>query len=753
MRKRRNLRFQSLQTLRTKIVLIAAVASFVALALLFSFYTIRDAELSKQNFLRRQLLLASVVAQNTRGSLAFRDEKRAKITLQTLKSETSLTRAILYTANDSVLAEYPEANNQDDVFDDFATGPSYRFTDDTLYIQEPVAASGQILGRLYLEVRLDKLHQDTLYNALVFLTITIIASLLAAVSAYYLQRPLSSRVTSLAKLANHVRHGGNFRDFPLPEQNKRDEVGNLSDAFLVMLEKLEARESVLRESENRYRTLIESMPFSVLELNLNGTVLSHNNSGLAMKIPNRDLLKNNLLSFIPHAERRHVLRLWAKAIRGEYTQFDLEFTLYGKKAVTSNSLVPILDNNDQVRKIIVILQDITQRVALENEIRHAQRMEAMGQLTGGVAHDFNNILSIVMGNVEIMKLVHESDANTMRSINRIEHSVKRATQLTTQLLSFARGTATETHMVDLCEIIKEQESLYRVSLGRNIPIRLSLTQPAWPVSINSGDFEHAMLNLVINARDAMPGYGNLTISTTNLHLNRPLTTIHTTIPAGDYVEVTVTDEGCGIAPEVQQRIFEPFYTTKKKGAGTGLGLAMVFGFVQRAHGGIKVISKIDAGTSISILLPRAEISENTTITESPDLAFVDLPNGNETILVVDDEKALIQSSCQQLRELGYNTLAAISADRAIVMLRAKPDIDLVMSDIVMPGSMDGVGLAKHVTQEYPDIRVLLTTGYSENLESHTQRSIGPYQLLRKPFTLKELAIAIRSSLDANKPNH
>ncbi len=746
---RRSLRLRSLQTLRTKIVLIAAMASFVALATLFSFYTFRDAVLSKQSFLQRQLLLASVVAQNTRGSLAFRDENRAKTTLQTLKSETNLNRAILYTSSDSVLAQYPETATTTEIFDKFATGPSYRFTRDMLYIQEPVATSGQILGRLYLEVRLDQLHQDTLNNALIFLGITLIASLLSAASAYYLQRPLSSRVTALAQLANHVRKGGDFRHFPLPEQNKRDEVGNLSDAFLVMLEKLEARESVLRESENRFRTLIESMPFSVLELDLAGTVLSHNNSGLALKIPSRDLLKkNNLLSFVPRTDLRRILRLWFKAKRGEYSEFDIECTLYGKKVVTSNSLVPILEDDGQVRKIIVILQDITQRVALEKEIHHAQRMEAMGQLTGGVAHDFNNILSIVIGNVEMLKLFHTDDANTMRSIGRIEHSVKRATQLTTQLLGFARDKATETQVVDLREIIQEQESLYRVSLGRSIPIHLSLSKETWTVSLNTGDFEHAMLNLVINARDAMPGYGNLTITTTNVHLDQPLTTTHTTIPAGDYVEVSVSDEGSGIAPELLQRIFEPFFTTKEKGAGTGLGLAMVFGFVQRARGGIKVTSKMGVGTSIALLLPRTEERASAVLSETPELAFVDLPNGNETILIVDDEKALIQSSCQQLSELGYNTIGAVSADKAIVILQTRPGIDLVMSDIVMPGSMDGIGLAEHVSEKYPEIPVLLATGYSSKTESHNQTTIGSYQVLRKPFSLRDLAIAVRKTLDA-----
>ncbi len=392
--------------------------------------------------------------------------------------------------------------------------------------------------------------------------------------------------------------------------------------------------------------------------------------------------------------------------------------------------------------------DVTERVTAEIALRRAQKMNAVAQLTGGVAHDFNNLLGVVIGNLDLMELQNPRSSDLHQRIAMAKRAAQRAADLTKQLLAYSRHQFARTVVADCNQLIRSMEELIRQSVTSEVAVGFHLAGALWYTELDPSDLEDSLLNLVLNARDAMPRGGQLNIATTNCVIDSAKEGAYLPARTGDFVCLSVTDTGIGIPVENQDRIFEPFYSTKPRDHGTGLGLAMVYGFVQRARGFITVESEKGVGTTIRLYFPCTEKMLSTPKPQSSDPQSVETPIGAETILVVEDDKDLRLIAKDLLEGLGYGVLTAQDAAEAIQILKRKQKVDLVFTDVVMPGGVDGFELANRIATKFPQVKVLLTSGYSEHL-ARSQATVPEFtfNMLKKPYGLGQLAREIRHVLD------
>ncbi|MEO8278517.1 MAG: ATP-binding protein [Ideonella sp.] len=384
---------------------------------------------------------------------------------------------------------------------------------------------------------------------------------------------------------------------------------------------------------------------------------------------------------------------------------------------------------------------------LNARLQQAQRMEAIGQLTGGVAHDFNNLLTVVLGNAELLAELNGDNPPHRKLAESIVGAAQRGADLTRGLLAFARKQALDPKAVDVNALLANIDPMLRRTLGEHIEIELIRAAGLWPALVDPGQLENALLNLCLNSRDAMPGGGRLTLETANIRLDTEYAQRHVDVTPGAYVMVAVSDSGDGIAPENLTRVFEPFYTTKEKGKGTGLGLAMVYGFVKQSSGHIAIYSEIGQGTSVKLYLPRMRSDQGQPAEPEARIATV---GGSETILLVEDDEAVRSYAQAALRSFGYSVIEAADGASALALLRQNDRIDLLFTDVVMPGGMNGRALADAARELRPALRVLYTSGYTENAIVHHGRLDADAQLLSKPYRRSDLDRAVRAALMAEK---
>ena len=407
--------------------------------------------------------------------------------------------------------------------------------------------------------------------------------------------------------------------------------------------------------------------------------------------------------------------------------------------------VPVMDENGKPQYLLGFSEDITDQKALEQQLRQAVKMEAVGHLTGGIAHDFNNLLGVVIGNLDIAA-EHASKSPGLREcIEEALSSALRGAELTRRLLAFSRNQPLQTAVVDLNQGLPQIANMLRRTLGEHIVIEMHQASDLWRVLADPAQMDEAILNLAINARDAMPKGGPLTIETANAHLDEEYAAHHAEVAAGDYVQVSVSDTGVGMTQEIIDRCFEPFFTTKGAEKGTGLGLSMVYGFVKQSGGHIKVYSEIGHGTSVKIYLPRADRLAQAKIVADP--ARTAPTQGREVILVVEDNTDLRTVMVKQLTDLGYETREAENAKAALAALARHPEVELLFTDIIMPGGMTGVELAREVRRLHPEVKILLTSGYTARAMANGFHDIEGLELLQKPFRKHDLAQRIRHILD------
>jgi PAS domain S-box-containing protein len=393
--------------------------------------------------------------------------------------------------------------------------------------------------------------------------------------------------------------------------------------------------------------------------------------------------------------------------------------------------------------LAVYFQDISDRLQLEAQLRQSQQLESIGQLTGGVAHDFNNLLTVIQGNAELLQeAVTDPQLDSLAEM--ISNAAQRGAELTQRLLAFARRQVLEPRSVDTNELIAGMDELLRRTLGEHIEIEMVRAAGLWRAMVDPVQLESALLNLCLNARDAMPHGGRLTVETANARLDRDYAEHHAEVQPGQYVLVAVSDTGHGVAPEHLSRVFEPFFTTKEKSKGTGLGLSMVYGFIKQSRGHVAIYSEPGQGTTVKMYLPRVmgEAAKNEESDER-----VAHAGGTETIVLVEDDDLVRRFAEGQLLALGYQVISAGNGPDALDLIRGRDDIDLLFTDVIMPGGMTGRQLADEARALRPGLKVLYTSGYTENAIVHHGRLDAGVHLLAKPYRRGDLAAALRAALN------
>ena len=391
--------------------------------------------------------------------------------------------------------------------------------------------------------------------------------------------------------------------------------------------------------------------------------------------------------------------------------------------------------------------EIVERKVASGQVRQLQKMEAVGQLTSGIAHDFNNMLAIVIGSLDVARrrLTGTENPAVLTCINNAAEGAERAAVLTARLLAFSRQQPLDPRVLDVNKLVGGMSQLLRRTIGEQVEIETVLAGGLWRTFADPSQVESTLLNLAVNARDAMPAGGKLTIETVNTHLDDAYASEHAEVSAGQYVMVSVTDTGIGMSAEVLERAFDPFYTTKGTGKGTGLGLSQVFGFVKQTGGHVKIYSEVDHGTTVKVYLPRRE---GQTLETSEVLIASALPLGqaSEIVLVVEDEEKVRHVTVDSLRELGYTAIQAGSASEALQQLTLHPNVALLLTDIVMP-EMNGKKLADRAVELKPGLKVIFTTGYTRNAVVHNGILDAGVAFLPKPFSIEQLAKKVRQALD------
>jgi signal transduction histidine kinase/CheY-like chemotaxis protein len=407
---------------------------------------------------------------------------------------------------------------------------------------------------------------------------------------------------------------------------------------------------------------------------------------------------------------------------------------------------PIFDANGDIESIGSIATDVTAEKKAETQLVHAQRMEAVGQLTGGIAHDFNNLLTVMIGNTELLTAAL-ADNERLEPLARVTlEAAERSAALTQRLLAFGRRQMLAPKSTDVAKLVDDMQDLIVRAAGMRAKVQIHHEFGIWPALVDPSQLETAILNLVVNSRDAMPDGGLVSIELNNAEIDQRFLELNPDAKAGDYIVISVTDTGTGIPPEVAERVFEPFFTTKEEGKGTGLGLPTIYGFVRQSGGHVTIESKVGRGTTVRIYIPRANAPGIV-----PELTadFDDrLPRGQESILFVEDDRAVRDYTEAQLLDLGYRVTVAANPGEALKLSLLVGRPDLLVTDVIMPGPMNGRQLAERMTERWSDIKVLYVSGYADGvLPELADGRAGGTHFLAKPFRRRDLAQKVREALD------
>jgi len=538
----------------------------------------------------------------------------------------------------------------------------------------------------------------------------------------------------------------------IQKENAIKQAGECINRLNYGLEtQVEKRTKQLSESEAQLRTLIKTLPDLVWWKDPAGIYMGCNpkferyfgaTQADIIGKTDYDFVDNKLADLFKAADK--------EAITAGVPRFNIEeltFADDGHIELIETTKVPMQSPEGELIGVLGVGRNISERRRSERALLNNQKMEAIGQLTGGIAHDFNNILAIIIGNLNILKRQLVVDKKIASRIDVIQKSAQRAADLTRQLLSFSRNKADQQSVIHINQVLIDMDSLIVHSVTPAIEVKHQYADDLWLTEVDPGDFQDAVINLIINARDAMSGSGQLILQTTNCTLDEASCALRPELKAGDYVQLAVIDNGEGISSDQKSHIFEPFYTTKELGKGTGLGLAMVFGFIKRADGCVIVESEVGVGTTIRMYLPKSDGEvKNKVMTENDNIN--EQHRGRETILVVDDEEALLELAEEVLEELDYHVLTALNGKQALEILETEKNIALLLSDVLMPGGINGYELAERAMEMNPALKVLLASGYTSKSVIHKNQARFSMNMLTKPYNLSELTKRVRQLLDS-----
>ena len=583
---------------------------------------------------------------------------------------------------------------------------------------------------------------------------SLFAGLLAVLGAIALAVILARSLTRpLVQMTRAVE--GFARDEPAAiPTDAGGEIGRLAQAFARMAEEARDKTAALLDSERMARGIIDSALDGFIQMDERGIIVDWNAQTQAIFGWSREEAIGKVLGELivpPQHRTRHRDGL-ARYLRGS------EGTILGKRM----EIEALRRDATEIKVELSVtalprrggfvfngfIRDMTEAIAAEERTRQSEKMEAVGQLVGGIAHDFNNLLTVITGTIDILAQ-GVADKPQLLSIARlIGEAADRGAELTGHLLAFARKQPLQPRDTDINGLVTAAQGLFRRALGAQIEIEAILEPSAWPALVDPTQLTTALLNLAINARDAMPDGGKLTLETKNVVLDDSHAGVNRDVQPGNYVMIAVSDTGNGIPEAILDRVFEPFFSTKAAGKGTGLGLSMVYGFVKQSSGHIKIDSEDGHGTTITIYLPRSRMpSEQATATALEP----SIEGGSETVLVVEDDPLVLTYVTARLKNLGYRILPAANAAEALAIVERGVRFDLLFTDVIMSGSMNGRQLADEVARRRPGVKVLFTSGYTEDAIVHHGRLDPGVLLLTKPYRNAELAVMLRRALTAAGP--
>jgi PAS domain S-box-containing protein len=560
-------------------------------------------------------------------------------------------------------------------------------------------------------------------------------------------RPERRRMGAGRDLVAVRKDGGEFPvEIALNPIHTREGLLVLS-AVADITDRKRAEQAVL-ESEAMARGIVETALDAFVQMDERGVILEWNSQAGAMfGWSRREAFGRTLADLIVpevHRERHkeglaRFLSTGESAILGR--RFEIEAQRRDGRQIKVEVSVTAL-RRDGGYAFNAFIRDLTDKIAAEALVRQAQKMEAVGQLTGGIAHDFNNILTVITSTIEVLADAVADKPEAAAIAKMIDEAAERGAELMRRLLAFARKQPLQPRKINVNSLIVDTAKLLRPTLGGHIEIETMLEDGAWPSLVDPNQLSTTLLNLALNARHAMPSGGKLTLETGNVFLDENYAKAHSDVQPGPYVMVAVSDTGTGIPAAIRDRVFEPFFTTKDIGKGTGLGLSMVYGFVKQSGGHIMIYSEEGHGTTVKIYLPRAP-----DLDEAPDLVpAAAIEGGKETVLLVEDDALVRTFVTTQLKSLGYTTLAAASAAEALGLIDRGATVDLLFTDVIMAGGMNGRQLADEALKRRPSLKVLFTSGYTESAIVHHGRLDPGILLLAKPYRKSDLARMIRAAI-------
>ena len=551
--------------------------------------------------------------------------------------------------------------------------------------------------------------------------------------------------------------------------NRTRELQESTQNLRTELASRQEHEQRLRESEERFRLLVAGVKdYAIFRLDPEGYITSWNAGAERIKGYSADEIIGKHFSVF-YTEEDRAAGVPAKALEtaareGKYEAEAARVRKDGTRFVANVVIDALRDDQGRLFGFAKITRDVTERHKHQAELEEArlalaqsQKMEALGQLSGGVAHDFNNLLHVIKNAAAILeRRLPETSKDLHGALDMIQRSADRAASLTQRLLAFSRRQPLQPQRLDPQQLVKDMEPLLKSALGEAVKLQIEAGKRSWAVSADPSQLETALLNLAVNARDAMPGGGTLTIETSNAYLDDEYAQSHEGAKPGQYVLISVTDTGTGMTPEVLAKAFEPFFTTKELGQGTGLGLSQVYGFIKQSGGHVGIDSEVGRGTTIRLYLPRQVGEATAAVPRTP--TEVSPARGEpgpaaapgETILLVEDEEDVRSFTASALHDLGYRVLTAADASSALAILGTAQHVDLLFTDVGLPNGLDGRELVDEARQRWPQLKVLFTTGYARTAFVHFGRLDPSVDLIVKPFSEAILAKRIRSILDATR---